>query len=78
MYSLCLLNESSNIRKKGYVRSGPFLNAYKLVSLPLSKLHSSVKGRGVVGGVWGGCKGGPKRAKKARENVKISQKSSRI
>lgn len=46
MYSLCLLNESRNIRKKGPVHSDPFVNAYKLVSLPLSKLHSSVKLRG--------------------------------
>ena len=72
MYSLCLLNESNNIRKKGYVRSGPFLNAYKLVSLPLSKLHSSVKGRGE------GVKGARKRQKKLGRNVKISQKSNRI
>ena len=80
MYSLCLLNESSNIRKKGpvhsYVHSHPFVNAYKLVSLPLSKLHSSVKGRREGGGV-GGCKGGRKRKKKnsgKRKNItKIEQ-----
>lgn len=78
MYSLCLLNESSNIRKKGpvhsYVHSHPFVNAYKLVSLPLSKLHSSVKGRREGGGE--GVKGGGKGKKNSgkRKNItKIEQ-----
>ena len=69
MYSLCLLNESRNIRKKGPVHSDPFVNAYKLVSLPLSKLHSSVKGRG------GGrdCKGGPRRGKSSGKRKNITK-----
>lgn len=67
MYSLCLLNESRNIRKKGPVHSDPFVNAYKLVSLPLSKLHSSVKGRG-EGEIVKGAREGEKSSGK-RKNI---------
>ena len=68
MYSLCLLNESRNIRKKGPVHSDPFVNAYKLVSLPLSKLHSSVKGRGGEGEIVKGAREGEKSSGK-RKNI---------
>ena len=80
MYSLCLLNESSNIRKKGpvhsYVHSNPFVNAYKLVSLPLSKLHSSVKRRRGGGRGREGVKrvGKGKKSSGKRKNItKIEQ-----